>query len=191
MSFTPFNPGDTLWFCGRGFESRAIALGTCSFKQLYRGQWISHCGIIDGCGELVESTTLNDKALDKSQRAIRGVQFNDPTARIDAYSGRVYLARLTHDERLNKGEELRLTRYLHRMKGLPYDMKSALFAGTKIIKYLFEPDSKALFCSELVAMALMNVDRLERDTNPSTYTPAKLVRRLVAGAAFDSLIQVK
>jgi hypothetical protein len=190
MSFTPFHPGDTLWFCGRGFESRAIALGTCSFKQLFQGQWISHCGIIDGCGELVESTTLNDKALDAEQRAIRGVQFNDPTERISAYSGEVFLARLTQDEKLNKGEQLRLTRYLHRLEGRAYDKKGAFFAGTKVIKYLFDPDSESLFCSELVAMALMIVDRLGREQNPSTYTPAKLVRRLVSGGAFESLKKV-
>lgn len=191
MSYTPFQPGDTLWFCGRGFESRAIAMGTCSFKQLWRGQWISHCGIIDGCLELVESTTLNDKALDAEQRVLRGVQYNDPTNRIDAYSGRVYLSRLIPDERLELAEQAKLTRYLHSLEGRQYDMKGALFAGTKIIKYLFEPDAKSLFCSELVAMALMNVDRLERDTNPSTYTPAKLARRLVAGGAYESLVRVK
>jgi hypothetical protein len=66
-----------------------------------------------------------------------------------------------------------------------------LFAGTKVIKYLFDPDAKRLFCSELVAMALMNVNRLERDHNPSTYTPGKLARRLVSGAGYEPLVRLK
>lgn len=191
MSYTPFRPGDTLWFCGRGFQSRAIAFGTCSFKQLWGGRLISHCGMVDGCRDLVESTTLNDKALDAEQRAIRGVQFNEPNRRIAAYSGRVYLARLAERERLTAQESDRLTGYLHSLRGIEYDMRSALLAGTTWIKYLFEPDAKSLFCSELIAMALMDIRRLDRDVNPSTYTPASLVRRLVNGGMYQSLVRLK
>jgi hypothetical protein len=193
MSFTPFHPGDTLWFCGRGFESRAIALGTCSFKQLFQGQWISHCGIIaQHRGKLkhFESTTLNDMACDEARRKIRGVQVNDPHKRIMQYDGRVYLARPRKP--LTPEQSEALSNSCRAFLGTPYDMPGALRAGTLWIKRYFDADPSLLFCDEFMAFALMDCGKIpEGSFNPSAVTPAWLARWLVHNAVYQPLVRLK
>ncbi|MCW5569209.1 MAG: hypothetical protein KIS84_13400 [Dokdonella sp.] len=198
MPVTPDNlrllPGDTLWFCGRGFASRAIGLWTASVPQLLCGRLISHVGIVydDGCKiRHCESTTLNDQATDERRRAIRGVQVNDPWQRIEGYSGRVYLGRFPERGRLTRRQSLKLAEYLGMMGTTSYDMFGALLAGTTWIKRIFAPDATSLFCSELVAMALMDCDVLPRTFNASTATPAWLARHLVSVGICEPLRRVK
>jgi hypothetical protein len=192
---TYFNPGDTLWFCGRGFVPRSIALWTCSPAQLFRGQLISHCGIIaEAFGRRplhFESTTLNDKACAVQFRNVNGVQAHDPREQIESYQGRVYLGRLVEGERLGQEQSRRLTGFLGEQLGAPYDMQSALLAGTRFIKRWFAPDATSLFCDELVAMALMHVKALPRTFNPSSVTPAWLARHMVNVGVMQKLVRVR
>lgn len=193
MSLTYFSPGDTLWFCGRGFESRAIALGTCSLKQLVQGQWISHCGIIaQHRGKLkhFESTTFNDLACDEARRKIRGVQVNDPHKRIMQYDGRVYLARPRKP--LTPEQSEALSNSCRAFLGTPYDMPGALRAGTRWIKRYFDADPSSLFCDEFMAFALMDCGKIpEGSFNPSAVTPAWLARWLVHNAVYQPLVRLK
>jgi hypothetical protein len=193
MSLTYFSPGDTLWFCGRGFASRSIAFGTCSFKQVLLGQLISHCGFIaQHRGKLkhFESTTFNDLACDEARRKVLGVQVNDPHKRIMQYSGRVYLARprraLTNEQRAALSISARA------FLGTPYDMPGALRAGTRWIKRFFDADPSALFCDEFAAFALMDCGKIpEGSFNPSAVTPAWLARWLVHNAVYRPLVRLK
>lgn len=172
--------GDTLWFCGRGVDSRAIAIWTTSLKQKFRGQLISHVGLIAKRGnefKHFESTTFNDAACDAARRKIWGVQCNDPWDRIDNYDGRVYLGRLVYP--LRPRQSARLTEFCEGALGRPYDYKQAVLAGTRWIKhYLSVPDESLLFCDELVGMGLMRAG-VAKGFNPSAETPASLARRLV------------
>lgn len=193
MSLTYFQPGDTLWFCGRGFTSRVIALGTCSCKQLAFGQLISHCGIIaQHRGKLkhFESTTLNDLACDEARRTIRGVQVNDPHQRILTYGGRVYLSRMRKPLTAEQSEALSAS--LRAFLGTPYDMPGALRAGTRWIKRFFDADASLLFCDELLGFALMDAGKIpEGSFNPSGVTPAWLARWLVHNAMGTKLARLK
>lgn len=190
---TFLRPGDGLWFCGRGFASRAIALWTCSIPQLLAGQWISHCGtIVRMNGEIkhVESTTMNDMACDIQQRQVRGVQVNDPWERIGAYQGRVYMTRLRVP--LTKQQSEALTASAEAFLGTPYDTRQALLAGTRWIKRYFAADRSAVFCDELRSMLLMDAGKIPEGLYaPHDETPASLLRRALRTGIETSLLRLK
>ena len=193
MSLTYFTPGDTLWFCGRGFASRAIGLWTTSLKQKWNGQLISHCGIIAqhrGHIKHFESTTLNDLACDEARRLVRGVQVNDPHKRIMGYDGRVYLARPWKP--LTVEQSTALTASCQAFLGTPYDMPGALLAGTHWLKRYFDADRTFAFCDEFVSFAMMDARMVvEGLYNPSEKTPVWLARWLVRMGIFRPLVLLK
>ncbi len=193
MSLTYFTPGDTLWFCGRGFESRLVGLWTASLKQLWHGQLISHCGVIAqhrGKIKHFESTTLNDMACDEARRLVRGVQVNDPHKRIMGYSGRVYLARPRKP--LSVEQSQLLTASCQAFLGTPYDMPGALLAGTHWLKRHFDADRTYAFCDEFMSFVLMDAEKITEGLyNPSEKTPAWLARWLVRMGIYKPLVRLK
>lgn len=179
-----FQSGDVLCFAGREFASRVIAFKTCSWGQLFRGEWFSHCGIVApyaGNAKLFESTTLAEMPCDIQKRRVSGVQAHDPAERIAKYDGKVWLLRLVEHNKLRERKALRLSWFLQRAIETPYDYEQALLAGTNWIKRSSwtRPDKSSLFCDELVAMALMSIDVIGDAFNPSTVTPAWLAWFLV------------
>jgi|GEM_PF-5613687 len=193
MSLTYFTPGDTLWFCGRGFASRAIGLWTTSLKQKWNGQLISHGSFIAphrGKIKNFESTTFNDLACDEARRKVLGVQVNDPHKRVLTYTGRVYLSRPRNALKAEQVEAL--SNSARAFLGTPYDMPGALRAGTRWIKRFFDADPSALFCDEFMAFALMDCGKIpEGSFNPSAVTPAWLARWLVHNAVYQPLVRLK
>jgi len=184
----PLTPGCLTWFCGREFVSRAIALWTCSLKQMWRGEFISHCGIVsfDTKANIrhYESTTL------KTPENFRGVQKNDPYQRIDDYAGRVYISRPRVP--LTVGQSKRLTVSLEAFLGTPYDMRGAGLAGTRWIKRYFDADRSSVFCDELVSMTLMDSRKLTEGTfAPGDMTPASLAAWLSRHDIYRPVERVK
>ena len=184
----PLTPGCLTWFWGREFVSRAIALWTCSLKQMWRGELISHCGIVsfDTKANIrhYESTTLN------TPENFRGVQKNDPYQRIDDYAGRVYISRPRVP--LTVGQSKRLTVSLEAFLGTPYDMPGAILAGTRWIKRYLDADRSELFCDELVSMALMDSRKLTEGTfAPAEMTPASLAAWLSRHEIYGPAERVK
>ncbi len=184
----PLTPGCLTWFCGREFVSRAIALWTCSVPQLWRGEWISHCGIValDKFGDVkhYESTTL------KTPENFDGVQKNDPYQRINEYEGRVYVSRPRVP--LTVGQSKRLTESLEMFLGTPYDMHGAALAGTRWIKRYFDADRSQVFCDELVSMVLMDSGKLEEGLYaPAEMTPASLAAWLSRMGIYSAPLRIK
>ncbi len=185
----PLTPGCLTWFCGREFVSRAIALWTCSMRQLWEGQLISHCGIIaldprTCLPAHYESTTL------KTPEHFRGAQKNDPWERIDKYDGRVYVSRPRVF--LTRAESRRLTTSLEAFLGTPYDMRGAALAGTRWIKRYFDADRKEVFCDELVSMSLMDTGKIQEGLYaPAEMTPASLAAWLSRMGIYSAPERVK
>lgn len=111
-----------------------------------------------------------------------GVQVHWPRGRIDDYGGKVKVYRLTKHWRLSRAEENRLADFLildmvrnHEM----YDLGRAVLSATHWLKWLLDPDPTKIFCSALVALALMRLKRFPIG-NPAHYPPSvllKVVRR--------------
>lgn len=179
----PWRAGDLLCFYGRDWTSRIIELATGG---------PSHVGIVShfsGKGFLLaESTTLCDLSDAFDGRRERGVQFHVPDQRIAAYNGRVTRMSLSNGNWLTAREIGELTQFLWRMREVPYDLRGALWSGTRLLKlsgFFPYPDSRSLFCSELCAAALMRVGRLGRG-NPTLFNPAALKRRLLWDGTYDA-----
>ncbi len=184
----PLTPGCLTWFCGRELVSRAIALWTCSLKQIWHGQLISHCGIVsfDKQANLshYESTTL------KTPENFDGVQKNDPWERIDQYEGRVYVSRPR--VLLTRSQSRRLTTSLETFLGTPYDMPGAMLAGTRWIKRHFDADRSQVFCDELLSMTLMDAKVVTEGTYaPGDMTPASLAWHLSRMGTYQPMVRLK
>jgi len=168
-------PGDLLFFWGRGWVSRLIELAT-------RGP--SHVGIACPHNErllVFESTTLCPLPCALTGRPSRGVQAHGVELRVAACEGRVARLPLAPFWRLNRAEEELLHRLLVRhLLGRAYDLEGALLAGSRWFKWshwMPYPDLATLFCSEMVAALLMRLARLPLG-NPAAYHPAGLLRAL-------------
>ena len=187
-----FQPGDLLFFAGRGWESRFIAGVTCSLWQMLRGQFISHVGICatyDRKVLLFESTTLTDLPCAIQQKAVSGSQAHEPNHRIDKYDGKVWRLRLNERDKLKERDSHRLSTYLSSTIGRPYDYAGAPLSGTKIIRLVrgLYQDTDILFCSEWCTAALKDVGKMNHDVNASTYSPARLARDLQYWGTYQPL----
>ena len=166
--------GTVIGFSGRGWKSHLINLGTFGLPFL----GLSHIGIINREGQLVESTSLDPETpcLVKGNRS--GCKAVDLSERIRSYRGRVYAYPLT--SRLLADERDALATWLRRQLGKPYDFVGALsssgLGGSGVGALLRWHDPDALYCSELVAEALRKVNRF-RSPSPN-YSPNCLLRRL-------------
>ena len=133
---------------------------------------------------LVESTTLCGEACELTGQRHDGVQAHEPRRRLAAYlrsGGRAWLLRPTGDYALQLNQVARLSEFLLRHLGAPYDFSQAALAGTRVLRRfcrVSDASLAAVFCSELWAAALEQI-RLLPLRNPSVFTPASLVRSLV------------
>lgn len=97
--------------------------------------------------------------------------------------------RLVPSWRLDKSECELLERMLldFATRAIGYDMGGALLSGTRLLKWsrwMPGADLEQLFCSEMIAAALMRCHRLPQD-NPTRYSPALLMRRLVKLGVYE------
>jgi hypothetical protein len=189
-------PGDLIFFAGRGLVSRAIALGTCSFRQLYQRQWISHVGIVfnalDGTF-ICESTTLCDWPCYIRQKKINGVQCHPPRQRVEAYAGHVWIARLNEGSRLKSAESVKLSRLCKSKLGTPYDKLGAAICGNDFIKRFWHFGAHSAFCSELCESLIRQIPRNigNAERAAGTYSPAELARDSLTSGLYDELEPLK
>lgn len=169
--------GDIVLFSGRGFVSWLIRLITWS-------EW-SHVGMVIR-GHLLgqdmvlcwESTTRSSVADANTGKRRDGVQLIPLRSRVCTYKGRIGVRQLK--TRLTIGGERKLVWFYQRVKNRPYEgrwwepLKAALPARNK------RKQLDQLFCSEMVAEALMVVGRLpdgDAYLPSNEYTPADFAGR--------------
>jgi hypothetical protein len=198
MEAAQLKPGDILACYGTDRVSRTISFGTASVRRPRR-LWLgpSHVGIVvehPSRGLLVvESTSLCDHPCVFQGRRVSGAQAHYPEQRIGDYltaGGRVDVWRLNPFWAFSDGESAEITQLLCRYfvgRHLRYDMRGAITSGTRVLcKVLswLETDLETVFCSELLAFALMRLHRLPLD-NATQFSPARLLRRLYALNVYD------
>lgn len=180
---SPYEPADLLFFAGTNWESRVIALATCSPWQLLKRQWFSHVGIIAPYHDrllIFESTTLCDEPCEIQKRRVHGPQAHEPAGRVASYRGKVWRLRLDPREKLARAQALRLSDYCASKIGDGYDYDGAGVSGTRLLRLarFLRPSLDKLFCSEYALGALRDVGVVDKDINAASYNPARLARDL-------------
>ena len=193
-----FQTGDLFACYGSGQLPRLITWATASlFAPAGLRIGPSHVAICcpDHTGQplWVESTTLSALPCSITGRKFpAGAQAHDPARRIQELQhtgGEVRQYRLTPIFQLDQRETCLLRRILihHFVRAeLPYDLRGAITSGTRLFRLLpwLVSDVSTLFCSELIAAALMRLGRLPL-TNPARYHPARLLRELVRNGTYQ------
>lgn len=171
-----FRPGDVIGFSGDGGISFAVNILSYGIPWIS----ISHVGILgEHKGELLlyESTTLSNIPCVIQDKLVEGVQAVRLKDRVERYDGKVFQYPLVNP--LTDDENQHLYDFLHDQIGKEYDLIGALRAGGKIWSWfeshLREADLNFLFCSELAASSLHQVNRLETH-NVSSWSPNRLIR---------------
>jgi len=194
-------PGDLWAFSGQLPTSRAIKFFTCSRYSHVGGiAYVSH-SLLNRLEKstklhfkpdafhfnrwqprflLFHSTTLGDQPCELQRTLFSGVQAQNPEAALASYPGHVYRIRLRNGYALDSNRSELLSTYLVKQVGLPYDRNQAALSGTRFLKHwLWSPaDFHHVFCSELWAGALMELQRLPLQ-NPSKVNPGRLIHELV------------
>lgn len=188
-----FQPGDLLFFAGRNPESRLIALGTCSFRQLaLERTWFSHVGIVTlyrGEPMLFESTTFNPDACEIQLRKVNGPQSHSPAQRVGSYPGKVWRLRIAQRKALLPSETDRLTDFLVSKLGDGYDYEGAIISGTHFLRVArwIRPSLDKLFCSYYAMEALQDIRRVDQSLSAASYNPARMARDLVWWETYQPL----
>lgn len=145
-----------------------------------------------------ESTTLAGEPCLEAGRVVSGCQVHAIPDRVRDYvidGGRVSVYRLTRFDSLTDHDVRQLRGMLGETVGNPedptrdpvrYDTAGALCSGTRIVRRftMWRNQLEELFCSELLAAVLQRLGRLCRE-NPSSFTPAKLLRRLLTEGTYQ------
>lgn len=199
--------GDLFACWGGDWLSRAISLETSSLLGPTPMRWgPSHVAI--ACPRWFplhhlqcywwESTTLTQRPCLEADRPVSGCQVHPIVSRLHDYTrggGRVSVYRLTEFDALTERDVTQLRALLGQCVGdvddtkrqpVTYDTAGALCSGTRIIKRftLWRNQRDTLFCSELLAAVLQRLGRLCRQ-NPSEFTPAKLMRKLLTEGTYQ------
>lgn len=191
-----FPAGSLVSFAGSGWESRLIALRTCSFHQLLvERRWISHVGVVfhhRGKVMVGESTTWCDYPCEITGKAIRGVQAHTLATRAEAYPGKVWVLPIVNRRRLRPAESLRFTRAVLENVGIPYDRGELPWLATAWLRHMgFRYQNlEALFCSEF-ARVLYSDFRLLPADNASNCAPAELDREVRWVGLCDKPVRIK
>lgn len=187
-----FEPGDIIAFYGSDWRSRVIELATWG---------PSHVGIVSewpldappSVGSyvikhvLVESTTLCRHPCLETGKHFDGVQVQDPWNRIEDYQGRAKLFRLAPHRKLTDAQRDDLTAFLSDWIGRPYDMRGALWSGTKILKWLPRmpySDLGSLFCSEMIVGVLQQLGHVCVSYNAGKFSPASMMWLLLESGVY-------
>lgn len=168
--------GTVVAFWGTDWLSRLISWSTWG---------PSHVGIIaelNGQLVLFESTTLCKTPCLIQGKCVSGVQAQNIEDRVKQYrGGSVKYYPLHSHLNLNETESTKMSNFLISQIGKEYDKKAAVLSASHILKYFPNPDLDTIFCSALVARALMISGRMPW-ANPETYSPASLLRTLKKSA---------
>lgn len=172
-------PGDLLAFVGTDLAAAVIQLGTFSLP----GLGFSHVGVasfLHGEPLIYESTSCGRPPCIRAGQVVSGVQAHRLDDLLDATAGQTvwhYPLR----RQLYAHEQDRLAYFLDTHIGLPYDLAGAVRSGGFVFNVLQsvlrKENLSALFCSELVAAALVDVGVFQTKS-ASRWSPNKLVRAL-------------
>lgn len=200
--------GDVFACWGADWISRAISLETSSFRGPRGVRWApSHVAI--ACPRWFpkhhthcywwESTSLINRPCLEADRPVNGCQVHMIDSRLRDYcfaGGSVTVYRLTEFDRLTDSEVSQLRSLLglcigdeaDKTEPVRYDTAGALCSGTRIVRRftVWANQLDSLFCSELIAALLQRLGRLCRE-NPSSFTPAQLLRRLLTEGTYRPL----
>ncbi|MGD9644292.1 MAG: hypothetical protein AB7U73_01180 [Pirellulales bacterium] len=193
-----FRAADILAFSGRSRLSRLIKAATVPPWYWFRAHWrcVNHVAILarlkddDGTARLfaIEATTQASEPCAITHRLVSGVQAHLPTRLVASYPGYVFRARINWASKVQWTEHQLLSDFLQQFVGQPYDYLDAVRSATGRSHL---PSLKSLFCSEVVAAALVRIGRLPADQAPDRYTPAKLMKRLVYNGIYDTPVRIK
>lgn len=181
-------PGDIVCCWGTDRVSRVISLMTSWSSWFYSPaglRWSpSHVALVVG-----ERTTTDQLLWYESTtlaHGFKGVQVHEPSERWADYEGRCVVYRLTEGNELEAEQILKLQHRLQHMieTQRPYDFTGALLSGTTFIQRWLPSRTKALFCSELIARLLMEVD-LMNWSPASRFSPGRLLRHLVFNGIYE------
>lgn len=190
-------PADLVFFGGKGVISRIIALGTTTPPQWWRGEFISHVGMLFNRDRellLGESTTLADEPCVITGKHVKGVQAHHAVPRIARYDGKVWLARMDADWRENRftfAADHALSNFCLKSMGEPYDNDDVALAGGCILRWFLPENTKKVFCSEWNAKALKLLGLLPVNIPAGAYNPAGLARCVVHEGTHRALERVK
>lgn len=190
MASKPYKAGDLIFFSGRQWwPSRFIAFITWSWRL-----WVSHVAIVvdwESEPRLLESTTIDSVPCLVTGERVKGVQLHEIEERIAAYPGRVYVARLIDEQKLNWVEKKKLTRMALKVIGTPYSEVGAFLAGTNFIKraWWFYGKLNITYCSGLCEWLLKNVDRW--DWQHVRSSPARMARIAAEEGRWNPLERIK
>ena len=125
---------------------------------------------------LIESTMLSGSPCLATGQRIKGVQLQDPIARINEYNGS--LSVLTPEVPLSDALRSRLAMHALSLIGTPYDGYGTARLGTFAYQHLtgwFATDRSSVFCSELVEFLLQQLQYGCLGYEPGEISPAALV----------------
>jgi hypothetical protein len=170
--------GSLIGFSGTTFMSDFINVVTLGVPR-----WgLSHVGIMaehDGELLLFESTTMDPNPCVIQGKRFDGTQAHRLNDVLATYKGRVWEYPLVRT--LYPHESARLSEFLVRLIGIPYDKLGAARSagiGLSWVESLFRPeDLNHIFCSEWCAKAYSEIGLLPTD-NASRWNPNRLAFRL-------------
>lgn len=176
-----FKTGDIVGFSGKDWVSDAI---NCCSLGIPRYS-IHHVGIVvvaQGTPYLYESKGVGEMPCVASGRIIDGVQAHRLDDVLASVAGCSNVWHYPLRCELYPEEEERLRYFLDKQVGAPYDKVGAFKSGGIIVravtKFFCPENTQALFCSELVADALVHIGRFYTN-NVSSWSPNRLVRTVV------------
>ncbi len=156
--------GDLIIMSGKGWISKAI--------QFFTGSPASHVGMIyrapEGPVLLFESTTLQYMPGHDT----KGVRLIEMSKTVANYKGRIFLRRLSEPLDFGLYEAVR-----NQYKNTPYEsnMMKLLSAGTpwtwRKKKRWGKRAQRTIFCSELVALVLQALGKINGGMSPEEYAP--------------------
>jgi hypothetical protein len=171
-------PGDLIGFSSYDLTGFVVNLGTYGipFRDL------SHIGIVAEYEDkylIFESTTLCSLDCVIQGKKVSGAQAHWIPDRFSKYNGRIYHMPLRIP--LSDAQSRKLTRYLLKDIGKPYDMIGAIRSGGWLFSWIESifrhQDLNNLFCSEWCASALSYIGRFDTYSS-SRWNPNKLERSL-------------
>lgn len=181
-------PGDLIGFSGYNLESYLINLATYGLPAY----GLSHLGIVsEWRNELLifESTTGSATPCVIQQAYVQGTQAQRLASHVLHYRGAIWHYPLVKPLRWSEGK--RLTQFLLKTIGRPYDTEGARRSGGKLLSYLLRRESlEALFCSEWVAAAHRHIERFDTKV-ASQWSPNALIREERRRGILDDPIRCK
>ena len=197
MSIQPFHPFDVLVTSGTDAVSRGIRFATCSpWSHVAMTAWITRRDLQavfpdkdwtdwDNRTLVLESTSDYHLPCAVTGKRTKGLQSHKVLRWLANYPGKVYRLKFNGDATAKEISNLAYTLLTLLKIGVPYDVRGALFAGTRFVKWFpcvakSVGDRQSRFCVETVESVLQTdlIGRKLPSFDPGRDRPRDLVRKL-------------